>query len=281
MESEKVVKPRRPRRSKADIEEAIYKAALYQIRKKGFSLALVTDIVKRAKIEPIVFYNRYKNLREFYDEFVKEYDYWLADILRDHKEQVPTAEGYSNLIERLLNKLLDDEIMVELLRWEVAEGNMTTERTARLREIHAMEFSTMHTRIYQRDDIDVDAITALLVAGLYYIILHKDRSTISGIDIRTVEGKRRLVNAIRQLSVLIFGQEEDEKLEAENGGNVTAHDYRHNFENACREQIRNDFRDHIEELIRARSIADRNLIADKLREEGVSADIIDRCVLNK
>ena len=72
MESENEVKARRPRRSKADIEDAIHKAAVSQIKKKGFSLALVTDIVKRAKIEPVVFYNRYKNLDEFYDTFVKD-----------------------------------------------------------------------------------------------------------------------------------------------------------------------------------------------------------------
>ena len=72
-------KTRRPRRSKADIEAAIQRAAIAQIKKKGFSLALVTDIVKRAKIEPIVFYNRYKNLDEFYDKFVKKYDYWLSN----------------------------------------------------------------------------------------------------------------------------------------------------------------------------------------------------------
>ncbi len=64
-----IKKTRRPRRSKADIESAILKAAIAQIKKKGFSMALVTDIVKRAKIEPIVFYNRYKNLDEFYDTF--------------------------------------------------------------------------------------------------------------------------------------------------------------------------------------------------------------------
>ena len=72
METTNEMKSRRPRRSKADIEAAIQRAAVAQIKKKGFSLALVTDIVKRAKIEPVVFYNRYKNLDEFYDKFVNQ-----------------------------------------------------------------------------------------------------------------------------------------------------------------------------------------------------------------
>ena len=123
MEPANEVKTRRPRRSKADIEEAINKAAVAQIKKKGFSLALVTDIVKRAKIEPIVFYNRYKNLDEFYDEFVKNYDYWLSDLVRDSMEEIGSEEGYSNILEKLLTNLMQEEIMTELLRWEIAEGN--------------------------------------------------------------------------------------------------------------------------------------------------------------
>ena len=106
MEPANEVKTRRPRRSKADIEEAINKAAVAQIKKKGFSLALVTDIVKRAKIEPIVFYNRYKNLDEFYDEFVKNYDYWLSDLVRDSMEEIGSEEGYSNILEKLLTNLM-------------------------------------------------------------------------------------------------------------------------------------------------------------------------------
>ena len=48
--------------------------------KRGFSASLVTEIIKKAKIEPPVFYHRYKDLDEFYSEFVKGYDYWFSEI---------------------------------------------------------------------------------------------------------------------------------------------------------------------------------------------------------
>ena len=70
-------KPTRYRRTKADITEDIRKAAVDQVMKRGFSLSLVTEIIKKAKIEPPVFYHRYKDLNEFYSEFVKGYDYWF------------------------------------------------------------------------------------------------------------------------------------------------------------------------------------------------------------
>ena len=174
MESENEVKARRPRRSKADIEDAIHKAAVSQIKKKGFSLALVTDIVKRAKIEPVVFYNRYKNLDEFYDTFVKDYDYWLSDLVRDSIENIDSEEAYSNVIEKILNNLLSDDIMTELLRWEVAEGNNITERTARLRTMHAVDIFRNYEEKHAGTGIDVTAVSALLVAGIYYMLLHTE-----------------------------------------------------------------------------------------------------------
>lgn len=277
MEPANEVKTRRPRRSKADIEEAIHKAAVAQIKKKGFSLALVTDIVKRAKIEPIVFYNRYKNLDEFYDEFVKNYDYWLSDLVRDSIEEIGSEEGYSNILEKLLTNLMSEEIMTELLRWEIAEGNHITERTSRLRELHALELVNSYSDLYRRENLDIAAITALMVAGIYYLVLHKDRSTFAGIDINTIPGKRRMLKAIRSIASMMFREEENSRLSICDG-DEEAETYRRNYEAASRERVESDFRDHVEDLMEARRIADRKRIAENLRVQGISEELIARCV---
>ena len=271
MESENEVKARRPRRSKADIEYAIHKAAVSQIKKKGFSLALVTDIVKRAKIEPVVFYNRYKNLDEFYDTFVKDYDYWLSDLVRDSIENIDSEEAYSNVIEKILNNLLSDDIMTELLRWEVAEGNNITERTARLRTMHAVDIFRNYEEKHAGIGIDVTAVSALLVAGIYYMLLHKDRSSMIGIDINQAAGKRRIVNAIREISRLIFQEKENRQTGVDGEDADTS---RRRFESSCRERVASDYREQVQELIEARRLADRKTYAGRMREQGISDDVI-------
>lgn len=271
MESENEVKARRPRRSKADIEDAIHKAAVSQIKKKVFSLALVTDIVKRAKIEPVVFYNRYKNLDEFYDTFVKDYDYWLSDLVRDSIENIDSEEAYSNVIEKILNNLLSDDIMTELLRWEVAEGNNITERTARLRTMHAVDIFRNFEEKHADIGIDVTAVSALLVAGIYYMLLHKDRSSMIGIDINQAAGKRRIVNAIREISRLIFQEKENRQTGVDGEDADTS---RRRFESSCRERVASDYREQVQELIEARRLADRKTYAGRMREQGISDDVI-------
>lgn len=236
---------------------------------------MVTDIVKRAKIEPIVFYNRYKNLDEFYAEFVKDYDNWISDLLRDFLKNIGSEEGYSNIIERLMNALMSDNIMTELLRWEIAEGNHITERTSRLREQGVSELIESCKAIYSREDIDLIAITAVIVAGIYYLVLHKDRAPFVGIDINTPSGKHRIINTIRTISAMMFHSGDNARLSS--GGKEEVEIYRQNFENACRERIQADFREHVEDLMRARQSAQRQQIAAKMREEGIPEDVIARC----
>ena len=123
---------RRPRRSKADIENAIEKAAIAQIKKKGFARSQVTDIVKRAKIEPIVFYNRYKNLEEFYEGFVKRYDYWLSDLGKGKRRQ--TADS------RQRHKRRDDAHATRRAARQCHRG-----RTAALGDCRGMSYNPTHS----------------------------------------------------------------------------------------------------------------------------------------
>ena len=224
-----------------------------------------------------MFYNRYKNLDEFYDEFVKNYDYWLSDLVRDSMEEIGSEEGYSNILEKLLTNLMQEEIMTELLRWEIAEGNHITERTSRLRELHAIELINSYSELYHRENFDIPAITAILVAGIYYLVLHKDRSTFAGIDINTIPGKRRMLRAIRNISSLMFREEENLRL-ADASGDEDVETYRRNYEAACRERVESDFRDHVEDLMEARRIADRQRIAENMRAQGIPEDVIEQCV---
>lgn len=197
-------KPRRNRRTKADIEQSIKKAAKSIILKKGFSRMTVLDIIKRAKIEPITFYTRYRNIEEFYDCFVREYDYWFNDMLKISQDKAYTRERYIEIFKNLFECLKEDSIMLELLRWEVNEANTVTKRSAMSREIQTLPLTTIYGNQFKDNDVDFVAISALLIAGIYYLNLHRKCSPFCGIDVSTEEGRSRLMNAIEALSNKLF-----------------------------------------------------------------------------
>lgn len=195
---------RRKRRTKADIENCIMEVATKIIGEKGFAELKVTEIARQAQIEPIVFYNRYADLTEFVDEYVKKYDYWFSNIVSEYKNTLDKQEKHNKLLASLFESLLQNKVMQQLLRWELATNNDTTKRTARLREFHTMPLSDEYSSLFSDSQIDIVAISALIVGGLYYLILHKDLAPFSNIDINTPEGKARIEKATIYLSDLLF-----------------------------------------------------------------------------
>ncbi|MCM1140767.1 MAG: TetR/AcrR family transcriptional regulator [Muribaculum sp.] len=236
MEETNEKKQRRPRRTKTAIEESIRNAAEKEILENGFSDSLVSNILKKAKIEARVFYLRYKDLNEFYDEFVKNYDYWFTDLFKEEKINEVSAEGLETIFKKLLSSLNDSSVMLELLRWEVSRSNPTTERTAMLRELYTQKLTNSYEYAFKHSNIDVVAICSLIIAGIYYLTLHKDRSPFCGIDLNKDSDKVRMAECLSWIAdrLFIIKKEQD----------------------------------------------NRRIISEKLRQKGVSEDIISECVMS-
>lgn len=196
----------RIRRTKATIIEDIRKAAVESVLKRGFSGTLVSEIIKKAKIEPVVFYNRYKNLEDFFSEFVKDYDYWFSDVAKEANKQEKPYDQFIALIEGLQECMIEKSVMQELIRWEIAEGNNITKRTASIREMFTLPLAEKYDDLFKNSGIDFVAIATIIVSGLYYLYLHKDRSTFCNIDMNTEEGRNRVNQAIKFLSELLFSK---------------------------------------------------------------------------
>ena len=195
---------------------------------------LVTELIKKAKIEPLVFYNRYDNLSEFYDEFVKKYDYWFSDVLSGSQFPTDDVNGYISIFKEVQKALSDRSVMLELLRWEIAEGNETTVRTAMLREMHTLPLVRTYEEKFKGTDIDIAAISSLIIGGIYYLNLHRDRSLFSEIDIKKESGLKRIEDAIVMMGHMIYQYKENKDLKL--------------------------------------------IIAERFKKEGVSQDIIDKCI---
>lgn len=196
----------RIRRTKATITENIRKAAVESVLKRGFSGSLVSEIIKKAKIEPVVFYNRYQNLEEFFSEFVKGYDYWFSDVAKKANKLETPHDQFIALIEGLQECMIEKSVMLELIRWEIAVDNDITKRTASIREMFTLPLAEKYDDLFKNSGIDFVAIATIIVSGLYYLYLHKDRSTFCNIDMNTEEGRNRVNQAIKFLSELLFSK---------------------------------------------------------------------------
>lgn len=228
-------KKRRIRRTQLAIERDVLKAVEELIEEVGFSNVTLTGVAERAQIEPAVFYRRYANLDELFDRYTQKYDYWLANLSEQMPGNLSVEETLRWILQNLIQALWKNKGMQQLLIWELSDDNPTTRRTARLREMVNEPLIKLLEYKFKDSGLDIHVIAGILISGIYYLILHRKRSTFCKVDYQSQAGKERLKNGVDQLTSLLQQCAS-----------------RHN---------------------------DSENIANRLREAGVSEDIIHSCVL--
>jgi AcrR family transcriptional regulator len=231
---ENIEKKRRIRRTKITIERDVLNAVASLIEEVGFANVTLTGVAQRAQIEATVFYRRYANLEELFDQYTHKYDYWMGNLAEMMPSELTDEESFKWLLRNLTTALYKNKGMQQLLIWELSNDNSVTRRTTGLRELVNEPLIRLLENRFKDSGLDMNSIVALMISGIYYLILHRHRSRFCDVDFSTKAGRLRLENAVDQLANVLFAQ------------------LKHKQE--------------IQE------------IADKLRAEGVSEDIISKCL---
>lgn len=193
------------RRTKVQLEKDIMNALEQLIIERGFMNIPMLTLVKAAGIDPNVFYRRYGVIENLFDKFTSQYDFWLNDILNiSDLPKLGDRTFFTESLKKLYDELERNHVMQKLLAWELSEDNSITRRTAGMREKLNLNLIAYYEDVFRSSGIDIKSITALLLGGLYYIVLHQERATFCTMDFRTEEGHKSLNNAIDTVVGLIF-----------------------------------------------------------------------------
>ncbi len=196
--------PRKKRRSKQVIEQAVMDAVNDLIEEVGFNKVTLTGIAARAEIEPTVFYRRYSNLDELFDVYSHKYDYWLAGIADLMPPNLTDEQSMKWILLNLMRGLYKNRGMQQMLIWELSDDNPVTRRTATLREkINESLIRELEKR-FDSSGVDLSVLAALIISGIYYLILHRNMSTFCNVDFSSKSGRDRLEKTVDQLISLLF-----------------------------------------------------------------------------
>ena len=201
---------KRVRRTKKDIESRLFNGALAVIEEVGFSNLTIKALAKRAEIEPPVFYNRYHDMEDFVDKFVRKYDYWLGDTVKYSIKNDP-MDDMSNILTNLVDALIESPAMQQLLAWEQSEDNHITRRTAQNREFNSKQAIEYFSDALKDCDVNFKFATAIMIGGIYYLIIHRKRSTFNLIDYTKKENIVELKENIQKMLRKIFNDYEDKR----------------------------------------------------------------------
>lgn len=196
---------KRNRRSNYAVEKDILDAVALLIKEVGFSKITLPAIAQTANVNLSVIYRHFGTLDNLLDKYTHKFDYWLNNILE--ATQIKDIDSSSTILqdmaERFIKSLSKDKEMQQLMIWELTEDNKSTRKSAQQRDLTVEKAIPLYEKFLANADINPRAVLAIIVAGMYYIILRKKRSTFCSIDFSTRQGKQLLADTMVKIIIYL------------------------------------------------------------------------------
>jgi AcrR family transcriptional regulator len=201
-------------RSKKKLIEAVGTV----IRKYGYTGLTVANISACADVNRRLINLYFGGLDNLVEIYVKGKDYWAAPAANANElfEQ-KKDEDTRNILESLLLSQLDyfskEEEMQKIVLWQLSQRSKIMFEVAEEREKLGAEFFALSDKFFDKTDVDLRAISGLLVGGIYYMVLHakSNDSLFCQIDVNTQEGINRIKKAVSEILFDTYKRAEKQK----------------------------------------------------------------------
>lgn len=175
------------------------------LAKKGFKGVGVNAVAREAGVDKVLIYRYFSGLEGLVAAFGKEGDFWPSslemaggDIYRF--SQMPFEERLSSFGVNFIKSLKKRPVTQAIMAWELIETNELTDELERVREESIIEFFQMFFIKDNTKKTDLQAIVALIGAGISYLVLRsKNIDFYGGIEISSEKGWSRLQEGMDQI----------------------------------------------------------------------------------
>jgi AcrR family transcriptional regulator len=197
-------------RNKEQSRQKLIDAVGTIILRDGFNAIGINSVAKEADLDKVLIYRYFDGLDGLLREFAKRKDFYIniSDLILDEIENA-RAEDLKELIIKILvsqlRGLRENRALQELMVWEILERNELTIAIAKDREEKGYELSKRLKEKMNLTGNESDAAIALLVSGIYYLVLRaRTVDVFNGVDLSSEEGWLQIEKAIRQIVISYF-----------------------------------------------------------------------------
>nr|WP_199082461.1 TetR/AcrR family transcriptional regulator [Pedobacter sp. ASV19] len=177
------------------------------IRSKGYQGLGVNAIAREAGVDKKLIYRYFGNVDTLIETYVVQKDYWLSfnKKIEESIEKITRKDDLALIITTIFEKqfeyFFDEEEMQKIILWEISEKTELMNSLCRVKENFGDKLFAETDKFFLNSNVNFRSISALLVGGIYYLILHSKKNDCKacGIDINTEEGKNEIRKAIRQI----------------------------------------------------------------------------------
>ena len=194
------------KRNRSETERKLIRAVGEVFRKDGYAGLKLNKVARQAGVHKNLIYRYFGNVQELFKIYILEQDYW--SYYRNNLESVLVENQYDNgmslskiVLQKQLEYFYTNTEMQRLIHWEISERNAISRGVSDERERIGEEMLKLTDEHFQGSQINFRIVLALLIAGIYYFVLHGkvNGSTFCGIDINDSRRMDEISKTLQQI----------------------------------------------------------------------------------
>jgi AcrR family transcriptional regulator len=192
--------------SKKNRDETMQKliAAVGEILKeKGYTGLGVNKIALRAGVSKELIYRYFDSLNNLLRAYISSRDYWqpLLRDLNEANDKQNTLTMFTELLQNQFRFFFEEKEMRRFILWQISEYNTLLRSISEERESEGARLLSLTNDHFEGSGINFRAVTALLLGGIYYVVLHAEhnKSTVAGMDANLEKDREDILRTIGQI----------------------------------------------------------------------------------
>lgn len=187
-------------------KEKLIKAVGEIIRTKGFNALRISKVARQAEVDRKLIYRYFGNLDNLIEAYIVENDYWMlfSEHLNAISKELQSSDSkviITEVLQELFKFFSSEKEMQNLILLELSGSSPILKSIHNARESLGQKFFESTDQHFGMTNVDFRAVAALLVGGIYYIILHTRNNghNFVDVDLRSGKGNEAILNTIAQI----------------------------------------------------------------------------------
>jgi AcrR family transcriptional regulator len=196
---------KKKRRTRQEVKDDILAAVGNTLKKHGYAKLGVAVVAEEAGMDKAMLYRHYDNFEDILRAFIAKEDFWLKSLEGNNNTSCENhIEFLQNIFIAQFQELMKNEKLQQLLLWELSDKYSIMKDVAMKREQLAEPLLLEYKDKLKTYGVKANNILAIISAGVYYLVLHKNRSTFCWLDLNDSLQQKEFINDMSWLIEQIF-----------------------------------------------------------------------------
>lgn len=184
-------------RDREQSEERLVQAVGELIEEVGFENLGINQVAKRAGFSKNLIYRYFDSLDGLIYAYIKKHDFWFNAVMKQPEVSSDIKSYLKTFYRREIAEYRNNIVLKRLRRWELTTDKDFVVDIRAQREKNGVRFMDMMSQFTKVNKEQLQAISALVDAGIAYLALFEDNCQMyNGIDIQSDRGWQQITEGI-------------------------------------------------------------------------------------